>query len=136
MSPLHCWPLRGGIMAPASAQVRAVLYIMLNIASATGIVFANKLVLSVYRFHFVYALTLIHTVVTMVRGMLMIGLDNRLTVAQPASRTLTAAGASAGGHVGICSHRAVSEEAAEDTPGMTSGPGHDAGCQHIWIVTN
>ena len=48
-------------------QLRAVCYIMLNIASGTGIVFANKLVLSVYKFHFVYALTLIHTVVTMVR---------------------------------------------------------------------
>ena len=39
---------------------------LLNIVSATCIVFANKLVLSVYKFHFVYALTLIHTVTTMV----------------------------------------------------------------------
>jgi solute carrier family 35 protein E3 len=54
----------------SSAQIRAVLYILLNIASGTGIVFANKLVLSVYKFHFVYALTLIHTAVTMVRCLL------------------------------------------------------------------
>ena len=39
---------------------------LLNIVSATCIVFANKLVLSVYKFHFVYALTLIHTATTMV----------------------------------------------------------------------
>jgi len=48
---------------------RAVLYILMNVASGTGIVFANKIVLSVYKFHYVYALTLIHTVVTMVRSL-------------------------------------------------------------------
>ncbi len=47
-------------------QIKAVLYILLNIVSGTGIVFANKIVLSVYKFHFVYALTLIHTTATMV----------------------------------------------------------------------
>lgn len=47
-------------------QMKAVLYILLNIGSGTSIVFANKIVLSVYKFHFVYALTLIHTAVTMV----------------------------------------------------------------------
>ena len=47
-------------------QFKAVLYILLNVASGTGIVFANKIVLSVYKFHFVYALTLIHTTATMV----------------------------------------------------------------------
>ena len=51
----------------SSNQFRAGLYMLLNIVSATCIVFANKLVLSVYKFHFVYALTLIHTVTTMVR---------------------------------------------------------------------
>lgn len=50
----------------SSGQLKAVLYILMNIGSGTCIVFTNKLVLSVYRFHFVYALTLIHTVVTMV----------------------------------------------------------------------
>ena len=50
----------------SSNQLRAVLYILMNIVSGTCIVFANKLVLSVYQFHFVYALTLIHTVTTMV----------------------------------------------------------------------
>ncbi len=48
-------------------QMKAVLYILLNVGSGTSIVFANKIVLSVYKFHFVYALTLIHTAVTMVR---------------------------------------------------------------------
>ena len=50
----------------SSNQLRAVLYILMNIGSGTCIVFANKMVLSVYQFHFVYALTLIHTVTTMV----------------------------------------------------------------------
>ena len=44
--------------------VKPTSYVLLNIVSATGIVFANKIVLSVYNFHFVYALTLIHTLVT------------------------------------------------------------------------
>jgi hypothetical protein len=52
--------------ALAGNQFKAVLYILLNVASGTGIVFANKIVLSVYKFHFVYALTLIHTTATMV----------------------------------------------------------------------
>ena len=72
---LQIWYLQGGIwiadslrMAGLSSnQLRAGLYMLLNILSATCIVFANKLVLSVYKFHFVYALTLIHTVTTMVR---------------------------------------------------------------------
>lgn len=51
-------------------QMKAVLYILMNIASGTGIVFANKIVMSIYHFHFVYALTLIHTVVTMVRPLM------------------------------------------------------------------
>lgn len=50
----------------SSSQLQAVLYVIMNIASGTGIIFANKFVLSVYKFHFVYALTLIHTTVTMV----------------------------------------------------------------------
>jgi hypothetical protein len=50
----------------SSNQLRAVLYILMNIGSGTCIVFANKMVLSVYQFHFVYALTLIHTATTMV----------------------------------------------------------------------
>ena len=54
--------------ALSGGQFKAVLYILMNILSGTCIVFANKLVLSVYQFHFVYALTLIHTVTTMVRA--------------------------------------------------------------------
>ena len=37
----------------------------MNIASATGIVFANKTVFSIYNFTFTYALTFIHTLVTL-----------------------------------------------------------------------
>ena len=55
--------------ALSGGQFKAVLYILMNILSGTCIVFANKLVLSVYQFHFVYALTLIHTVTTMVRAL-------------------------------------------------------------------
>ncbi|KAK9842031.1 hypothetical protein WJX81_004974 [Elliptochloris bilobata] len=44
----------------------AFSYVMLNMVSATGIVFANKLVLSVLDFHFVYALTFVHSAFTMV----------------------------------------------------------------------
>lgn len=55
------------MLALATGQVKAILFIFLNMASGTGIVFANKIVMSFYGFHFVYALTFIHTVVTMVR---------------------------------------------------------------------
>ena len=44
----------------------AVLYGLLNIASATGIVFANKAVFSWHAFSFPYALTFVHTLVTYV----------------------------------------------------------------------
>lgn len=41
-----------------------VAYGLLNVASATGIVFANKTVFSIFHFSFTYALTFIHTLVT------------------------------------------------------------------------
>ncbi|KAG2423567.1 hypothetical protein HXX76_015207 [Chlamydomonas incerta] len=41
-----------------------IFYIFLNVFSAVSIVFANKLVLSTYHFHFVTTLTLIHTLFT------------------------------------------------------------------------
>ena len=44
--------------------LRPALYGALNIASATGIVFANKAVLSIYGFEFTTALTLLHTLTT------------------------------------------------------------------------
>ena len=34
-------------------HMRALAYLLLNVLSGTGIVFANKLVLSVLRFHYV-----------------------------------------------------------------------------------
>jgi len=43
----------------------ALAYGLMNIASATGIVFANKTVFSIYNFTFTYALTFIHTLVTL-----------------------------------------------------------------------
>lgn len=42
----------------------ALLYGLMNIVSATGIVFANKTTFSIYNFEFPYALTFIHTIVT------------------------------------------------------------------------
>ena len=47
-------------------HVRPVLYALLNVGSATGIVFANKAVLTTFGFHFIYALTFIHTLTTLV----------------------------------------------------------------------
>lgn len=44
--------------------MKPAVYGMLNIAAATGIVFANKAVLSVYGFEFTTALTLLHTLTT------------------------------------------------------------------------
>lgn len=44
---------------------RPVAYGCLNIVSASGIVFANKAVLSNFGFHFTYTLTLIHTLTTL-----------------------------------------------------------------------
>lgn len=45
-----------------------VMYGLLNIVTASGIVFANKIVFSTYDFRFTIALTLVHTIVT-VAGM-------------------------------------------------------------------
>lgn len=44
----------------------AAMYGILNIASATGIVFANKAVFAWHAFSFPYALTFVHTLVTYV----------------------------------------------------------------------
>lgn len=61
------------VVPPAMAPV---VYALMNIASATGIVFANKAVFSVFQFHFTYALTFVHTLVTMLgmQGFLQAGL--------------------------------------------------------------
>ena len=40
-------------------KLKPVLYGLLNVASASGIVFANKAVLTTFGFHFIYALTLV-----------------------------------------------------------------------------
>ena len=55
---------------PTSSWVKPAAYGLMNIASATGIVFANKAVLSVYGFEFATALTLLHTLTTVVGMML------------------------------------------------------------------
>lgn len=49
-----------------SAAMAPILYGLMNVAAATGIVFANKSVFSIFNFHFTYALTLIHTCTTVV----------------------------------------------------------------------
>lgn len=55
---------------PSVPWMKPALYGTLNIASATGIVFANKAVLSVYGFEFATALTLLHTLTTVLGMML------------------------------------------------------------------
>lgn len=45
---------------------KPVAFAFLNIVSASSIVFANKAVMTTFGFHFIYALTLIHTLTTMV----------------------------------------------------------------------
>jgi hypothetical protein len=49
-----------------SAWVKPVAYGALNIASASGIVFANKVVFATYKFRYTCALTWIHTLVTLI----------------------------------------------------------------------
>jgi solute carrier family 35 protein E3 len=44
---------------------KPIAYGLLNIVTASGIVFANKAVMTTFGFHFIYALTLIHTVTTL-----------------------------------------------------------------------
>ena len=53
-------------MAQDASAVKAVVYTLFNISVGCGIVFANKAVFAIYNFKFVYALTLVHTVVTMI----------------------------------------------------------------------
>lgn len=50
----------------STAFIKPFAYGALNILSASGIVFANKLVLSTFAFHFLSALAFIHTIVTVV----------------------------------------------------------------------
>ncbi|BDA44757.1 Solute carrier family 35 member E3 [Coccomyxa sp. Obi] len=48
------------------SNIKPIVYGVFNVAVGCGIVFANKAVLSVFNFKFVYALTLVHTIVTMI----------------------------------------------------------------------
>ena len=43
-----------------------VFYVLLNTVSGCGVVFANKLVLTTFNFHYVYALMFIHTLTSLV----------------------------------------------------------------------
>lgn len=45
---------------------KPVAFAILNITTASAIVFANKAVMTTFGFHFIYALTLIHTLATLV----------------------------------------------------------------------
>ena len=49
-----------------NVHIKPLVYGTFNVGVGCGIVFANKAVLSIFNFKFVYCLTLIHTVVTMV----------------------------------------------------------------------
>eukprot|EP01025_Chloroclados_australasicus_P033222 TRINITY_DN3381_c0_g1_i10.p1 TRINITY_DN3381_c0_g1~~TRINITY_DN3381_c0_g1_i10.p1 ORF type:complete len:353 (-),score=36.90 TRINITY_DN3381_c0_g1_i10:1317-2375(-) len=46
-------------------EPRAVMYLLFNLASVCGVVFANKAVFKVFNFNFAYALTWIHAIATM-----------------------------------------------------------------------
>ncbi|KAL6784769.1 hypothetical protein ACKKBF_B03135 [Auxenochlorella protothecoides x Auxenochlorella symbiontica] len=73
--------------------VAPVAYGLLNVVSATGIVFANKAVFSVVKFSFTYALTFIHTLFTLA-GMhvfLRFGIFERKTVPRRKMLPLAAA---------------------------------------------
>lgn len=59
-------PKKAHLAKKQAAWVKPVLYGALNIVSASGIVFANKAVFTTYGFKFTCALTLIHTLFTMV----------------------------------------------------------------------
>lgn len=87
-------PILGPTVAP-------IAYGLLNIASATGIVFANKAVFTVFQFHFTYALTLIHTVVTLLgmQGFLRAGI---FEVKKVPARKLWPLAASYVGYIVFC----------------------------------
>jgi len=57
---------REGSMGEADSLLRPAAYAILNVVSASGIVFANKAVMTTFGFKFIYALTLIHTLCTLV----------------------------------------------------------------------
>ena len=73
-----------------SPNAKACLYVLFNVSSASAIVFANKAVFAVHHFQFPYALTLVHTVVTVVGMAAFASLGifeaKRLSVAQVSSR--------------------------------------------------
>lgn len=50
--------------APRFQGFKAAGSLLLNVASTSAIVFANKAVFSIYLFKFLYALTLVHSIVT------------------------------------------------------------------------
>lgn len=53
-------------MGEANSLLRPAAYAVLNVVSASGIVFANKAVMTTFGFKFIYALTLIHTLCTLI----------------------------------------------------------------------
>ena len=70
---LQEWPAE--IVEPMisyAERAKAGLYLLINILSGTGIVFANKAVFSLLHFHFIYALTFTHAVTT-AAGMALFG---------------------------------------------------------------
>ena len=54
----------------SASRLRAGSYLALNVVSGVAIIFANKAVFSVYKFRFVYALTLTHAVTTALGSLL------------------------------------------------------------------
>ncbi|KDD75625.1 hypothetical protein H632_c585p1 [Helicosporidium sp. ATCC 50920] len=86
------------MLAPVLAPVA---YGLLNVFSATGIVFANKSVFAVFEFNFTYALTFIHTVFTMI-GMQIFLRFNVFELKQVPRRRLIPLAAAYVGYIVLC----------------------------------
>ncbi|KAK9830364.1 hypothetical protein WJX72_011308 [[Myrmecia] bisecta] len=81
--------------------VKPLLYGLLNVVSATGIVFANKAVLSNFGFSFTYALTLIHTCTTLV-GMMVFCRMGMFEVKAVPKRAVAPLAAAYVGYIVLC----------------------------------
>ncbi|GFR52735.1 hypothetical protein Agub_g15287, partial [Astrephomene gubernaculifera] len=84
-----------------SANVKALLYGLMNVVSASGIVFANKAVFKTYDFHFTYALTWIHTLFTLL-GMRLFAAGGMFAVKSIPQRRLAPLAAAYVAYIVLC----------------------------------
>ncbi|GLC35896.1 hypothetical protein PLESTF_001237400 [Pleodorina starrii] len=84
-----------------SANLKALTYGIMNVVSASGIVFANKAVFQTYGFHFTYALTWIHTVFTLV-GMRVFATGGMFSVKAISQRRLVPLAAAYVAYIVLC----------------------------------